>query len=419
MTKETYEETQKKNYPDQPWMWNKKWKDGKIQSYDVATLIISWIFTIIWNGISAPLLFKIGEEIEKNKAALFGLLFPLIGFFMLIWAVKATIRWKKYGRSTIELNRMPAVTGGTFEGELIIPSEVITDSGFKMVLTCKRHIASSGSNNNSSTSMLWQKDIIVNGEVRRARKRYTTVPIYFDIPYECMGTQRISNRENIYWDLSVDAETKGIDFHSTFEVPIFKTEDSNPDFLPDLAKSEAIKAERKDTATILQENNIIEEKQGRAYSLIFPAFRQKKTFLSLLIFTSIWTAIIVGMYIFSTTESNKAAGMFIYMFIAVFGIFDIMMFYFLYHIMTFSSSISFNINNIEIKSGKLLSKKSFIINYDDIDKIDFIKGMSSGNNLLFKLLLKLKDGKRITVAEMLSGSEIQEVLRKRIAEQIK
>jgi len=419
MTRKNYEESQKIKYPDSPWMWKKKWENGKIQSYDINTLIISWVFTILWNGISSPLLFKLSEEIEKNKAALFGLIFPLIGFLMLVWSIRATIRWKKFGRSVVELTKFPATTGGTLEGELIIPSEVNASSGFKVTLTCKRHIRSSGSNNNSSTSMLWQKDIIVNGEVIRARKRYTTVPIYFDIPYECLGTEQVSNRENIYWDLTIDASTKGVDYNATFEVPVFKTEESNPDHVPNLAKSDAIKSVRKSHSSILDENNIIEDNKSGSYSLIFPAFRQKKTFLSLLIFTSIWTGIIVGMYIFATTESNNFGSTFIYMFIGIFALCDLMMLYFLYHVMSFKSSIIFNNDNLEIKSGALLSSKTHIVRYEDIDKLDFIKGMSSGNNILFKLVLKLKDGGRFTAAEMIKGTEIREVLRKIINDRIK
>ena len=44
------------------------------------------------------------------------LLFPLVGIGLLVWAIRATLRYRRYGISLLELTTLPAPVGHALEG---------------------------------------------------------------------------------------------------------------------------------------------------------------------------------------------------------------------------------------------------------------------------------------------------------------
>jgi hypothetical protein len=55
---------------------------------------------------------------KGNKLAVLGLLFPAVGAGLLVWAVRATLRWRKFGSSTFEMTTLPGVIGGPLRGTI-------------------------------------------------------------------------------------------------------------------------------------------------------------------------------------------------------------------------------------------------------------------------------------------------------------
>jgi hypothetical protein len=48
-----------------------------------ANLRTAWLFGVLWNLISAPLLVIIPRELERNRLAAIGFLFPVVGVGLL------------------------------------------------------------------------------------------------------------------------------------------------------------------------------------------------------------------------------------------------------------------------------------------------------------------------------------------------
>ena len=109
-----------------------------------------WFFAVFWNLISAPLvLMVLPREVLQNRnyPALLGLLFPLVGAGLLIWAIRATLRWKKFGTSILELETLPGVIGGHLKGILQTRTALLPEEGLSLKLTCiNRTVSGSGKN---------------------------------------------------------------------------------------------------------------------------------------------------------------------------------------------------------------------------------------------------------------------------------
>ena len=93
-------------HPDKPWLWHKDWSSRLIQDSNRSSLSYIWFLSVFWNLISVPMsLTVLPREVLQNRnyPALLGLLFPLVGAGLLIWAIRSTLRWKKFGTSILEL----------------------------------------------------------------------------------------------------------------------------------------------------------------------------------------------------------------------------------------------------------------------------------------------------------------------------
>ena len=62
---------------------------------------------------------------------------------------------------------------------------------------------------------------------------HSAVPVLFAIPYECRPTDQENSDNTVDWTLEVTAKTAGLDYRAEFTVPVFKTSESDPHFVPD------------------------------------------------------------------------------------------------------------------------------------------------------------------------------------------
>jgi hypothetical protein len=76
----------------------------------------AWLFAVLWNLVSAPLFVLVPREIERNPMAAVAVIFPLVGFGSLVWAVMTTLRWRRFGLSRFEMS--PAALGGRCSGTI-------------------------------------------------------------------------------------------------------------------------------------------------------------------------------------------------------------------------------------------------------------------------------------------------------------
>ncbi|MGA0332907.1 MAG: DUF3592 domain-containing protein [Kiritimatiellia bacterium] len=220
--------------PEEPWRWKPEWAAGEISSRSKTGAWVLSSFALFWNLVSSPVLFAFREEFfEKgNKAMGFALLFPLVGAGLIVAAVYQWLRWFKYGNTVLILQRVPGVIGGTLQGAIRIPRLLEADQGVDLELCCVRRITTgSGKQRSTRESELWSDSRHLR-HLRSTPRGETLLPVLFGIPFSCLPVDESDSRNQVLWRLRASAKTRGVDFHTEFEVPVFRTAESDPEFKP-------------------------------------------------------------------------------------------------------------------------------------------------------------------------------------------
>jgi hypothetical protein len=210
--------------PEKPWLKRADWAAGRITSGTRKSVLLIWIFTLFWNAVSAPVVFVgLPTELHKgNYAILIALLFPIVGIGMILYALNATLAWRKFGQTIFEMAAIPAALGGTIEGQIEVKTRLRPQHGLHLRLSCLRR-TTSGSGKNSSTTekILWQDEKWLRPDLPQTDLAATGVPIYFKLPAD-QPESAPSAGDGIHWKLEASAKLRGPNFHASFDVPVFK-----------------------------------------------------------------------------------------------------------------------------------------------------------------------------------------------------
>ena len=195
-----------------------------------------WLaFAAFWNAISAPLLFVLpGEVIGKgNWLALLGVLFPIVG-----WASShgryTPCCGGKFGQSIFQMASVPGLIGGQLAGVIRTSAKVLPEDGFQITLNCINRLTTGGGKSRSTSEhILWQDDQVVGRDLLQNDPDHTAIPVLFAIPYQCRPTDETVSDNQKIWRLNVKAKVPGVDYSTAFDVPVFKTAESNANFVAD------------------------------------------------------------------------------------------------------------------------------------------------------------------------------------------
>jgi len=215
--------------PDKPWLWRKEWSDGVILSHDAVQSVGLAFFAIVWNAITMPSAYLVlmRTDLHKDRAVLFVLLFPIIGVFILGIAAYQLIRAKKYGQSRLMLSHIPVSLGTTCRGEIVTRVKERPENGFDVKLQCvRRTITRSGKSSSTTETELWRDEQRVASAAAIPTFEGLRLPFAFDVPGDTEPADERVPGNQVLWRLSVGAETPGIDYATQFEIPVFRTGES-------------------------------------------------------------------------------------------------------------------------------------------------------------------------------------------------
>ncbi len=222
-------------HPEEPWLWRKDWADGTIRG-SATSLAGPLVFAIFWNGFFAVAWFaflcnRTGRS-DEQVILWFMIPFTIIGLGLLGLAAVSVMQWRKFGRSVFQMASVPGVIGGQLAGVIRTPVKIEPQDAFRLKLTCVDLVSSRGSRS-ISRNLVWQDEQRIAHDMLQSDVSHSAIPVLFQIPYECRPTDDSDPKNIISWTLEVAAKTRGLDYWAQFDVPVFKTPESDPHFVVD------------------------------------------------------------------------------------------------------------------------------------------------------------------------------------------
>ncbi|MEQ8204855.1 MAG: DUF3592 domain-containing protein [Woeseia sp.] len=207
-----------------PWLQNDAWQTADIRSGSKATMWVAVGFAVFWNLISAPLPFLVYEEIlnNGNPAAWLGILFPLIGIGLLIFACKRVAEWRRFGPAPVVLDPFPGSIGGHVGGTIDLKLPFNPDTTFELTLTCiESYMSGSGKNRSRHEKAEWQDSALAHSE---PGGRGTRVVFRFDVPADLEPSDARRNKERYrLWRINISAELPGTNLDRDYDIPVYPT----------------------------------------------------------------------------------------------------------------------------------------------------------------------------------------------------
>lgn len=207
-----------------PWLLNDKWQTASIRSNAKWTMWFGWGFAGLWSLISAPMPFVIYEEVtqKQNTIALVGLLFPIIGIALLVWAIRRTLEWRALGATPVVLDPFPGSIGGHVGGTIDL--RMPYDSKHRFMLTLSNihvYVSGSGDNRRSREDALWQEELVGHTE---SGPLGTRLSFRFDVPEGQVESDADQSGDSFHiWRLNVRAELPSVTLDRDFNIPVYAT----------------------------------------------------------------------------------------------------------------------------------------------------------------------------------------------------
>jgi hypothetical protein len=205
-----------------PWLSQQAWARAEIPCNAKNSLWFIWGFALFWNLVSLPASFAIPTELAKgNHLILIALLFPLAGIYLLVWAIRSTLSWRRFGQLVLKLDPYPGSIGGQVGGTIELPFRCPNHQRFPVALQCLRsYETGSGNDRSRSEAVLWHVQGLAESQPYLGGS--TLLRLCFDIPKDLPASEPISDNYHL-WRLELHAALPGVDLHRHFELPVFAT----------------------------------------------------------------------------------------------------------------------------------------------------------------------------------------------------
>ena len=123
--------------------------------------------------------------------------------------------------------------GGHLKGFLQTRTALLPEEGLSLKVTCiNRTVSGSGKNRSVNEKILWRERQVIPTDRIEARVQGSSIPFTFEISYDAKATARKNVDNAILWYVDAAASVPAVDYGAQFEVPLFRTSESDPDFAP-------------------------------------------------------------------------------------------------------------------------------------------------------------------------------------------
>jgi hypothetical protein len=238
-----------RQYPEQPWLWQSDWAAKSIRLSNHVTLWVTLISSALYGLVVAPLGIYLASL--KNATLVYSFL-GAVGCFLLILFRLLWVN-HRWNRSRMQLETLPGVIGGRFEGVVTIPESIPEGTILRIALRCDMTrsartspharedlvdlaIGMERSRNASSslqTETLYEDSRLFTVARTSLESPVTVLPVSFQIPggLPSSGKQlppasdglplRTRINDHCNWRIRIKPDQKSDVREILFEVPIF------------------------------------------------------------------------------------------------------------------------------------------------------------------------------------------------------
>ncbi len=182
----------------------------------------AWLWAALGAAVSATVLY-FGSREPLDWARDGPLIYAVLGvtgvgtLYLVARALIATIRARKFGEATLELDSAPVRLGGEIAGRLVVGPAIRAGSAGEMTLRCQElvNVQTTQSNSRVQTHIHYQmaKPFVVAPDVGAAG-----IPVRFDVPNGARATDEGLTK----WILAVTIAAPGLDADMAFEIPVVR-----------------------------------------------------------------------------------------------------------------------------------------------------------------------------------------------------
>lgn len=406
----------------QPWLGNPHWQSSHIRSNAKRGMYFMWLFAIAWSVMTSPLLFVLGDELKReNYAALLGLLFPLVGIFLLKRAWNLTREWRRFGVIELEMDPFPGAIGGHVGGRLLIEGTYQSDIQYNVELACVHSYVSGSSKNRSRReSILWSENGAANSTIAASSSGMgTRLSFRFDVPGNLPESDVEQSGDYYLWRIKFSADTPGANLDRDYIIPVFRTEDRTSSVQHDLSGQAAkIRAKATEVSQMALSAGQLDQtalarsvrfnEQGGFSRFYYPMFRNKALTLFAFIFAAGFG---FASYSMATEFGGGTMGILVMIFSLPFAIIGLL---------ATIATIYLPLNNLRVVIGNgtlQVTRRLFIVPVKrhqlatyDVTRLEVKRSGSTGQGskqvVHFKISAHTKDKKKITIAEDVDGEDL-------------
>lgn len=394
----------------QPWQTRADWAKGEIRHSDrrLSQFLLWGSFGIAL--ISIPSLVAGLLEIVLHHTPLAALAFlPMaVSMLVLLLGWRARARWRRYGDSVLQMASVPGVLGGTFAAVVSIERTVIAPDGFQVRLVCTETTQKgSGDDKTTHTEVVWEQQQIVSRDLRSSEEEGSNIPVLFTLPYDAPETDDATSTGDYgrkhAWRLSIHATVPGIDYHAEFEVPVFRTAESDPHFKPDPTLVAEYQVPADSNLPLKNAGLTIEPYEGEGFTIGFPRFRAIGFAIAMMIVQVVFVGAITGacFYFWHVAWPYVACFFGYFLFLSIVDLF----FYY--------SAIDVTKSMLRIRSGSFYVGGPIEVAATDIDKFIASAAGSAGNTTAYDLAVHLKNGKIYNLGKrIIPKSVVDDIIRR-------
>lgn len=409
--------------PPADWRARKGWEQAVIRSDAGKSQWFYWIFCVLWNAVSTPLLFVLpGEVSGGNYAALFGLLFPLVGLILLYMAILRSLEFRRFGRVLLHMDPYPGAIGGHVGGYLQLTRLDYQHASEARELSVKlecvySYVSGSGKNRSRREKIKWAEQ----GRPRVARAAEgVNLEFRFGVPADLPQADVEHSGAYHFWRLTVNADIPGVDLGRSYNIPVFATGATSNHGQHDISAQVAARRQQESDAARLAIGSGKFDIEGLSRALRFsnegdrirmryPMFRNKLLTLFAAIFGGGF-----GFACYSMAEMASDGGLF-GAFIFVFAIP-----FFLVALVASIAALYLPFNNlrVDIRQGEASVLRRWLIipiyrrrlQRGDIRHLELKRSGSTGQGVdkieHFKIRAEDANGSKVTLAEDIDGEDV-------------